>query len=124
METMEKLLFEFIAAGMILLTLSLISGFMFFSDILTHYLSHEIFLSLISWVVFGVLLLGRYTQGWRGQQAIRWTLTGFSLLMLSYFGSKLLMDMELSELMGGMRDLQTLCIKGLHGGACYRKTYK
>jgi len=93
METMEHLLFEFILAGMLLLTLSLISGFVFFNDLRTHHLSHETILSLISWMIFGALLLGRYFKGWRGQTAIRWTLAGFILLMLSYFGSKLLVDM-------------------------------
>lgn len=93
METMEHLLFEFILAGMILLTASMISGFVFFSDLMIHHLSHETVLSLTSWVIFGALLLGRYFQGWRGQRAIRWTLAGFLILMLSYFGSKFLADM-------------------------------
>ena len=96
METMEHLLFEFILAGMILLTLSMISGFIFFNDLMVHHLSHETALSLTSWVIFGALLLGRYFQGWRGQRAIRWTLAGFLVLMLSYFGSKFLSDLFLS----------------------------
>ncbi|MCY4178140.1 MAG: cytochrome c biogenesis protein CcsA [Endozoicomonadaceae bacterium] len=92
-ETMERLLFEFIFAGMILLTLSLLSGFVYFKDLIIHHISHASVLALISWFIFGVLLLGRYRWGWRGKTAIQWTLIGFIMLMLAYFGSKLIMDM-------------------------------
>jgi len=37
-------------------------------------------------------LIGRHRLGWRGQTAIRWTLSGFCLLMLGYFGSKLVRE--------------------------------
>jgi ABC-type uncharacterized transport system permease subunit len=49
-------------------------------------------LSFFAWVVFAVLLWGRHQLGWRGHKAIRWTLTGFCLLMLAYFGSKLVRE--------------------------------
>lgn len=91
-ETMERLLFEFIFFGMILLTLSLISGFVYFRDLINHHISHASVLALTSWVIFGALLLGRYFQGWRGKTAIQWTLVGFIMLMLAYFGSKFMMD--------------------------------
>ncbi len=90
LETMEHLLFEFIIAGMILLTLSMISGFIFFTDLIPHHVPHETVLSFASWLMFGILLTGRYFKGWRSQLAISWTLVSFILLMVSYFGSKLL----------------------------------
>ena len=46
----------------------------------------------LAWVVFSVLLWGRNRLGWRGHKAIRWTLAGFCLLMLAYFGSKLVRE--------------------------------
>jgi ABC-type uncharacterized transport system permease subunit len=35
--------------------------------------------------------------GWRGQTAIRWTLIGFVLLLLAYFGSKLVLELILKK---------------------------
>jgi ABC-type uncharacterized transport system permease subunit len=54
-------------------------------------------LSSCSWVVFAILLWGRHRLGWRGRTAIRWTLTGFGLLMLAYFGSKLVLEVILGR---------------------------
>ena len=53
---------------------------------------HKTLLSFIAWIVFGLLLWGRHRLGWRGYKAIRWTLAGFCLLMLAYFGSKLVRE--------------------------------
>jgi ABC-type uncharacterized transport system permease subunit len=36
-------------------------------------------------------------MGWRGPTAIRWTLAGFALLMLAYFGSKLMTEFVLVD---------------------------
>jgi ABC-type uncharacterized transport system permease subunit len=49
-------------------------------------------LACLAWIVFSVLLWGRNRLGWRGHKAIRWTLAGFCLLMLAYFGSKLVRE--------------------------------
>jgi ABC-type uncharacterized transport system permease subunit len=49
-------------------------------------------LACLAWIVFSVLLWGRNHLGWRGHKAIRWTLAGFCLLMLAYFGSKLVRE--------------------------------
>jgi ABC-type uncharacterized transport system permease subunit len=49
-------------------------------------------LSLIAWMIFGVLLIGRVRFGWRGSSAVRWTLSGFGVLALAYFGSKFVLE--------------------------------
>ena len=92
LQTMESLLFGFLWAGWFLLTLSLISGWLFVEDLLAQHLAHKTLLSAFAWLVFGVLLWGRQQLGWRGHKAIRWTLAGFCLLMLAYFGSKLVRE--------------------------------
>lgn len=92
LQTMESLLFGFLWAGWILLSLSLLSGWMFFEDLFAQHLVHKTLLSCVAWVVFAVLLWGRHQLGWRGHKAIRWTLAGFCLLMLAYFGSKLVRE--------------------------------
>lgn len=94
METMEGLMFLMIGSGFFLLTLTLISG-IFFSEILFGkplQFTHHTVLSIAAWLVFGMLLLGHWKLGWRGRIAIRWTLIGFSLLILAYFVSKFILE--------------------------------
>ena len=92
LQTMESLLIGFIWAGWLLLSLSLVTGWLFFDDLFAQHLLHKTLLSCFAWVVFGVLLWGRHQLGWRGHKAIRLTLAGFCLLMLAYFGSKLVRE--------------------------------
>ncbi|GGJ90989.1 cytochrome C assembly family protein [Pseudomonas matsuisoli] len=92
LQTMESLLFSFLWAGWGLLTLSLASGAIFLENMFAQHLVHKTFLSCFAWIVFGGLLLGRMRMGWRGHKAVRWTLVGFCLLMLAYFGSKLVRE--------------------------------
>ena len=92
---MESLLFEMIAAGYILLTLALISGFAFLQNMFAQHLVHKTVLSTLAWLVFGGLLLGRFRYGWRGRTAIIWTLSGFVILILAYFGSKAVLELML-----------------------------
>lgn len=92
METIDKLLFEMILAGELLLTLSIVSGFLFVEDFFAQRLAHKTFFSLVSWAIFGLLILGHYKFGWRGAKAIKWTLTGFTALLLAYVGSKFVIE--------------------------------
>jgi ABC-type uncharacterized transport system permease subunit len=97
LQTMETLLFQLIAIGFVLLSISLLTGFMFLEDVFTQHLAHKTVLSILAWVVFAVLLWGRTYHGWRGQTAIRWTLGGFLSLMLAYFGSKMVLEIILKR---------------------------
>ena len=92
LQTMESLLFGFLWGGWSMLSLSLLSGALFLEDLFAQHLVHKTLLACLAWVVFGVLLWGRHQLGWRGGKAIRWTLAGFLLLMLAYFGSKLVRE--------------------------------
>jgi len=96
LQTMEALLFEMIGLGFILLTGALISGFAFLEDMFAQRLVHKTFLSIAAWSVFGILLWGRFKWGWRGQKALIWTLVGFVVLMLAYFGSKFVIEVVLA----------------------------
>ncbi len=97
LQTMETLLFEMIAVGFFLLSLALVSGFMFLEDLFAQHLVHKTVLSITSWIVFGVLLWGRYRFGWRGRTAIGWTLGGVAVLMLAYLGSKAVLELILQR---------------------------
>lgn len=93
----ENLLFQIITLGFILLSLALISGIPFVTDIGAQHLLHKVVLAAIAWVVFGVLLMGRLFRGWRGRTAIRMTLGGSFVLLLSYLGSKLVLELILQR---------------------------
>jgi len=97
LQTMESLLFEMIGAGFVLLTLALASGFAFLEDMFAQHLVHKTVLSTLGWLVFGTLLLGRLRYGWRGRTAIIWTLSGFVILVLAYFGSKAVLELILQR---------------------------
>ena len=97
LQTMETLLFEMIGVGFVLLSLALLSGFMFLEDLFAQRLVHKTTLSIAAWLVFGMLLTGRIRFGWRGQKALIWTLVGFVVLMLAYFGSKFVIELLLEN---------------------------
>lgn len=89
---MEKLLFQMIGAGFVLLSISLLTGALFLQDIFAQHLVHKTTLSIMAWLVFGILLTGRLVRGWRGKTALVWTLSGLGLLIVGYFGSKLVLE--------------------------------
>ena len=86
-----------IGLGFALLTLTVLSG-VFFSDALFGQplrLDHKTVFTLIAWVTFGALLVGRVTRGWRGRVALSWTLSGFAMLILAYAGSRFVLEVIL-----------------------------
>lgn len=95
--SMESLLFSLLTVGFSLLTLSLFSGFVFLEDMFAQSLVHKTVLACLAWVIFAVLLLGRWRFGWRGKRAVGWTLGGFVILLVAYFGSKLVLELILQR---------------------------
>ncbi len=97
LQTMESLLFEFLWVGELLLTLAIVSGFYFQEDIFAQHLVHKTVFTLSAWLIYAILLWGRFQLGWRGTKAIRLALAGFVCLMLAYFGSKLVLEIILNR---------------------------
>lgn len=97
LQVMERLLFQMIGTGFTLLSIALLTGILFLEDIFAQHLVHKTTLSIISWLLFGVLLWGRWKFGWRGRKTIIWTLSGFGFLLLAYFGSKLVLELILNQ---------------------------
>jgi len=95
LQVMEQLLFELIWLGVILLSIAILTGIFFIDDMFAQHLVHKTILSIIAWCLFSTLLVGRYVLGWRGTTAIRWTGGGYVLLMLAFFGSKLVLEVIL-----------------------------
>lgn len=94
---MERVLFQLLWAGWLVLCLSLASGLFFLDDLFAQHLAHKTILSLCAWLVFGLLLAGRWRFGWRGMPAVRLTLIGMAILVLAYFGSKAVLELVLDR---------------------------
>jgi ABC-type uncharacterized transport system permease subunit len=92
LDALEKIMFRLVGAGFGLLTLALITGFLFVTNLFAQNLVQKTVLSLLAWLIFGVLLVGRLRFGWRGRSAVRWTLSGFGILALAYFGVKFVLE--------------------------------
>jgi ABC-type uncharacterized transport system permease subunit len=95
LETMEGFLFQLLISGFLLLTLALITGAFFLEDIFKQHVVHKTVLSIVAWLIFSVLLAGHYFFGWRGRTITRWTLAGFFILAVSFFGSKFVLEVIL-----------------------------
>lgn len=91
----EKFLFQTISVGFVLLSIALATGFVFLDDMFEQHLAHKTILSIVAWIVFALLLGGRWQFGWRGPVAMRWTLGGFGFLILAYLGSKFVQELIL-----------------------------
>lgn len=100
--TMERLLFRVILAGFVLLTLTLATGIVSSETLFGRALrfDHKTVFAFISWFIFGALLAGRYLYGWRGRIALRWTLAGFTALLLAYIGSRFVLEVILQRSVG------------------------
>jgi len=94
LQTMESLLFRLVGVGFFVLSLTLISGAIFSQEIFGHafVFKHHTILAFLGWLVFAILLLKRVKQGLRGSQAVIWTISGFLLIQLGYFGTKIVSE--------------------------------
>lgn len=93
----ERLLFRVIWIGFVTLTLAVGTGSITSMSLTGRVLpmDHKTVFTLLSWLTFGVLLAGRHLRGWRGQVALRWTLTGFGFLLLAYTGTRFVLEVIL-----------------------------
>lgn len=97
LQVMEDLLIQIIVIGFFALSLSLASGMMFIENLFAQHLIHKTVLSIVAWIIYCILLWGRWSAGWRGKRIIRWTLGGFLALLLAYAGSKFVLEIILQR---------------------------
>ena len=93
----ERLTFRFVTAGFALLTAPLLAGWWFAEHLYSQGITwdHKRVFAALSWVVFAVLLLGRWRLGWRGRTATRMLYVGSGLLLLAYVGSRFVLEILL-----------------------------
>jgi ABC-type uncharacterized transport system permease subunit len=97
LQTMENLLFQLITIGWLILTTAIISGGIFIDDLFAQHLAHKTLFTSISWLLYGLLLIGRRNYGWRGTTAFKLAIAAFIALLLAYFGSKFVLEILLSS---------------------------
>ncbi len=92
----ERQLFKIILIGNLLLTATLITGYLFVHDMFAEGKAHKAVFSFIAWVVYSILLWGHYRKGWRGRKVTWFAVAGATLLTLAYFGSRFVKEIILS----------------------------
>jgi len=97
--TLERLTFRFVGAGFVLLSATLVVGWLFGEQIYGRawVWNHKTVFSVLAWLTFAVLLLGRARFGWRGTSAVRMLYVGAALLLLAYVGSRFVLEVLLGR---------------------------
>ncbi len=92
LQTMESLLFDMILVGFVLLSIALGLGFIYVEDLFAQHIVHKTVFSVLSWLLFGLLLLGNWRGGLRGKRAANMTFYAFILLAIGFVGSKFVLE--------------------------------
>lgn len=99
--TMERLTFRFVGLGFVLLSATLLAGIFFGNQLYggSHAIrwDHKTIFSVLSWLTFAVLMVGRTRFGWRGKRAVRFLYAGSGLLLLAYVGSRFVMEVIMGQ---------------------------
>jgi ABC-type uncharacterized transport system permease subunit len=94
---LERMTFQFVRAGFVVLSAALLLGAWFASP--WHW-DHKTVFSILGWLVFAGLLAGRRAFGWRGPAATRVVYAGAALLLLAYVGSRFVLEVLLHRVPG------------------------
>lgn len=99
--TLERLMFAFVMAGFVLLSSTLLVGWLFSESLYGQGIAwkwnHKTIFSVLSWLAFALLLWGRWQWGWRGKRAVRMLYAGAALLLLAYVGSRFVLELVLQR---------------------------
>ena len=101
--TLERLTFRFVSAGFVLLSATLVAGVLFGESLYGQgqgdwRWDHKTIFALLSWLTFAMLLIGRSQWGWRGRRAVRVLYIGSGFLLLSYAGSRFVLEVLLGRM--------------------------
>jgi ABC-type uncharacterized transport system permease subunit len=99
--TLERLTFRFVEAGFVLLSATLLVGWLFAEQLYgmgkAWQWNHKTIFSMLAWLTFALLLIGRARLGWRGLKAVRVLYLGTGLLLLGYAGSRFVLEVVLQR---------------------------
>ena len=93
LELMDSAGYTCLVTGFSLLTVGLITGFIYAKAVWGHFLSwdpKEIW-SGITWILYAALLHQRLTTGWRGRKSAVMAIVGFAMVLFTLFGVNFLL---------------------------------
>lgn len=93
--TVEKQLYHLVIIGVMLLSLSLATGFIFLDDMFAEGKGHKAILSIMAWFTYIAMLAQQYWVGCKIRTAVAYTLSGAILLSLAYFGARIVKELIL-----------------------------
>ena len=96
LDATEQLMFELILTGTVILSVSIVAGIYYVEDLFAQHLIHKTVLTVIAWIVYGILTTGHFRHGWRVNTAVMLCASGFALLTLGFYGSKLVLELVLN----------------------------
>ncbi len=87
-DNLDRLIYQSTALGFVLLTLGIMTG-----SIWAHYAWGSYWSwdpketwSLITWLIYAIMLHARFVRGWRGQRMALMTIIGFASVLFTYLG--------------------------------------
>jgi len=95
LEAASWMFYELTGAGFLILTVAIGTGVVFIEDLFSQQLVHKTVLTSLAWCLYAVLLVQYFRRGWRVQSAITVNLIAFGLMVIGFFGSKLVLELLL-----------------------------
>ena len=89
-------MYELIAMGTLVMAVSIFAGFYYVDDLFAQHLIHKTVLTIIAWLLFAIISIRNLQYGWRVNTAVMLCCSGFALLTIGFYGSKLVLELVLS----------------------------
>jgi cytochrome c-type biogenesis protein CcsB len=102
LEVLDSLNYVCLTFGFPLITIGLISGFVYAGAVwqsFWHWDPKEI-LSVVTWLIYAVLLHERLAVGWRGRRAAIMAIIGFSVILVTIVGTSVILEVHHSFKLG------------------------
>ena len=102
LEVLDSLNYVCLTFGFPLITIGLISGFVYAGAVWSsfwHWDPKEV-LSVVTWLIYAVLLHERLAVGWRGRRAAIMAIIGFSVILVTFVGTSVILKVHHSFKLG------------------------
>jgi cytochrome c-type biogenesis protein CcsB len=102
LEVLDSLNYVCLTFGFPLITIGVISGFVYAAAVwqsFWHWDPKEI-LSVVTWLIYAVLLHERLAVGWRGRRAAIMAIIGFSVILVTFVGTSVILKVHHSFKLG------------------------
>lgn len=93
----ERQLYQLLNLGTVLLSVALITGFVFLDGMFANEFIHKTILSLVAWAIFATIAVGHVKRGWRGKVVVVSIMIAAFILTLAYFGSRFIQEVVLNK---------------------------